>query len=205
MDIQKIIEMSDEKRRNVIIRRRIRRRPKRIERQRFSEKEMLNLLKESLCRSWRKWESQRKPEHPSVYDYRKTFGSWGQAVKKAYGDIDTGGKRDGAYYIKLVIEFDLWKHSQYVIAHKLRPDIVPSYRQLRKGWKSYRVLVEAAKRVSIKKILERYMSLYRRLGRKPTMDQCRQDGVQIDYAIRLLGSRERLDELINMVENHAKS
>jgi hypothetical protein len=146
------------------------------------------------------WAKVRKPDEPTVYEFRKAFGSWRNASLQAFPRVADGIQKDKEYLLKLVLQFDLWTYKDYILAHKSNPEVVPSYKYLRKKWESYRSLVELAKRSSLQKIMERYMVLWRKMGKKPTLEQCKNDGVQIDEAIRLVGSRDKLDELIVLME-----
>lgn len=199
LSLQEILGLPDEERRKLKIRR-IRRKVVRQVRRQTSPGEMLKILRDRSVRSSRKWMKVRFPSDPTIYDFRKEFGSWRKAVKLAFREVDSRIEMDAEYLVKLVIQFDLWTYDKYISVHKAQPEIVPSYEYLRKRWESYKSLVEFARRSALKSVVDRYFSLYRRLGKKPTMEQCRVDGVQLDEAIRLLGGRNNLNELIVMME-----
>ena len=164
----------------------------------LSREEMLVFLRERKIRSSRELLKIRKPDEPNVDDYRKEFGSWADAVYLAFGSISVS-EHDADYMLKVVSEFNLWTVKRFREARKIDPVSVPSWSEVKKEWGSYTNLIESARRMNLKKLLEEYRKLMRRLGRIPTLSDLKNNDVRMDEAIKFYGSKKEMDEFVLMM------
>ena len=176
-----------------------------------SREELLNYLREKQVRSSRDLISKRQPGEPAVYDYAKAFGSWRAAMETAFGKkIDIlAAEITPDYLIKCVLGFNLWTYEQYVNARRLRPEVIPSFAQVRKLFGSYSNLKYYAQRNSLRDVLQKYLDLRDQLGRWPTRQQCRRAGLDISRPIEHFGSRRKMNDFlrraIEMLDRHNAS
>ena len=82
------------------------------------------------------------------------------------------------------------------------PDVLPSKHRLLAEWGRWSTVKECAKRHSVKLLISEYIKLSRRLGRKPTLADCREDGLVIDKAVEFYKSKKALDEMVALMRRH---
>lgn len=196
---QEIAAMSDERRRRLQLGVRSGKH-RTVPRPDFSRNQLVAYLRVKGFRSSRALVKGRQAKEPDVYDYRKEFGSWAKAVEFIFGVtspvIESLQPDDVEYYGRLVVQFDLWTKQDWLAARKRMPEIIPSVHCVRRRFGPYRNLAEYARRLSLASAMNRYMVLTRRLGRCPTMEDCRRDEVDIDIAVRHFGSKKAMDDFI---------
>ena len=162
-----ILALPAEKRRKLKLGKK-RRRYRKENRPRRSKGELVAFLRENDFRSSRQLEAGRKPGEPNTNDFRKEFGSWQNALDSAFTDLQEV-RFTPEYMAKSVLEFGLWTCLKYLAARAARPDVIPSMYRVKQQWGYFSNLKEFAVRMSIAETLNRYITLYRKLGRIPTM------------------------------------
>lgn len=193
---EEIAAMSDDRRRRLRLKKyKIKPRPD------FSRGQLVEYLRLKGFRSSRELVKNRGVQEPDVYDYRKEFGSWSNAIKEIFGDFKQpeviSAPIDSVnYYGDLVIKFDLWRQSDYLAARKRMPEVIPSFYHVKRKFGRYSNLVEFSRRLSLVSALNRYMVLMRRLGHKPSMKECNDYNVDIEVAIKHYGGKKQLDNFI---------
>ena len=199
MTVEHLMALLPDERRKTRIRKRQRgpyeRRPSR------SRDELITFLCKNGVTSSRQLQSFRKPLEPTVYDFQKYFGAWSTAVAEAHGE-QLGRPEppsEPIYIIRAVIEFDLWSQKKYFDARAKRPDVIPSSNQVRKLFGKFSNLFALAERESLKKTFENYLSLQRRLGRRPTAQDIRQEGLDLTIARKIFGGKAQFDQFISSV------
>lgn len=165
----------------------------------FTRDELLAYVRSHNFRSVRKLEAGRKPGEPRAYDLIKEFGKWENAKTTAFG-MDINLAADAEYLPKSVLLFNLWTYRAYLAKRKMAPDVIPSMWQVRRKWGFYRNLVNAAIQISVKETMDAYKVLWRRYGRKPTIEEIREAGLYLDSAIKFYGSRKELDKAMEELE-----
>jgi hypothetical protein len=166
---------------------------KKQERKKISSDDMILYLKERKIKSWRMLEKTRRPEDPNVNDYRKEFGSWKQAIEAAYGK-ELNFKLDVEYTLKVVLQLGLWSVEKIQKARKNDPVVIPSWWMIKKQWGSYKNLLEAAKRLDLKGILDQYLRLARQLGRIPTLEDAKNSNLHLEEVMRFYGGKREMDD-----------
>ena len=195
-----IIKMPAEKRRRLNLGRK-KRTNKRCPRRRRSRDELIAYLRQNDIRSTRQLDARRQEGDPTVYDYRKEFGKWSQAVLVTFGPpLPSIGRFDAKYMADAVIEFGLWTQLSYRAVRKLRPDIIPSINFVYSEWGKWSNLTAYAKEVSMKAVLNSYLSFWRRLGRTPTVAECDEEGIKLETPIKHFGSKRKMDRLLSDLE-----
>ena len=163
----------------------------------FNQDELLERLRELGARSWRTFESARIDGDPTVDDYRKEFGSWQNAKDAAFGkDIIKVNQLDHEYICRTIIEFNLWTFRAYKKARARDPDIIPSMHRVLDEWGCWSNVKQLAREYSVKLVVSDYIKLWRRLGKKPSLSDCRDANVRIDEALRLYKKKRKLDEAV---------
>jgi hypothetical protein len=196
-----IIRMPAEKRRRLNLGSKKKRNYKRYPRRKRSREELIQYLKDNDVQSSRQLHKVRQDGDPIIYDYRKEFGKWSQALLAAHGPpLPSVGKFDAKYLASAVIEFGLWSKEKYQAKRMLRPDILPSMHFVRKEWGTFGNLKAYAKEVSMKQVLNRYLAFWRRLKRPPTLKECDSEGINLETPVKYFGSKREMDKLLAEME-----
>jgi hypothetical protein len=103
---------------------------------------------------------------------------------------------DPDYIAKIAVQFGAWNQSRYLALRRLRPDVIPSARQVRRVWGGFENLFFAARRMSVKRTLEEYLRIERRMGRLPTALECREAGLDLGPLKSIFGTKWDLDDLL---------
>jgi hypothetical protein len=201
MKAEEIILLTDGDRRKLTLKKRKRKRYNREKRPVRSRDELVAYLRDNGFKSTRQLLGGRSEGDPNVYDYLKEFKTWNAAKLAAFGPPGFAPEIDAEYVAKTVIQFGLWTYDKYRKARAKRPDIVPSYYEVRKRWGKFSNLIVYAEKVSMCATLESYRNFKRRLGAVPTMDQCRKEGVDLSVALEFFGSKKSVDAFVNQLES----
>lgn len=185
---------------------RLDKKPKRYAKERrgpFDHETLLRHLQEVRTKSWRKYQGARNHGDPTVYDYRKEFGSWRLACEAAFGkDPIEVSKLDHNYIFKTILDFNLWTLAEYECKRSKFPGVLPSKHRVLAEWGRWSTLKECAKRYSVKLVVDEYIKLWRRLGQKPKLADCRDVGLVIDKAIEFYKTKKELDEMVALMRRH---
>lgn len=194
MKVKKMWAMSDEERHRL----RLGDKPRQyvITKRKFTREQLLEYLRKNNFTSAGKLDRGRKPDEPSSNDCRKEFGNWENARAAAFGmrPMDFGPTAE--YVTKCVVQFSLWTADLYRAKRKEIPDVVPSLHFALKRWGRFSNLIGAAMKDSFKAEIDAYGRLWRRLGRAPTLEEARIDGVPLDKAIAYYNGKHELDKLM---------
>lgn len=156
---------------------------------------MLKFLRDRRLRSSWVLIKTRKPTDPTLNDFRRQFGSWREAVRLAFGS-DLAVDKNSEYMIKAIYEMNLWSVARFRAARKSDPVVIPSWRQVVNGWGSYRNMFEWARRKHLRKLLEEYRVLIRKLGHVPSHDEIRAANLRMDEAIEFYGTKKEMDDFV---------
>lgn len=163
----------------------------------FAKKELSEYLLKTGYRTRDALREGRGPDDPSDEDYRKVYGSWTEAVREIFNVKEAADKR---YIVQSVVEFGLWRRDDYRKARTSRPDIFPSMSVVCKEFGSWSALKEVAAAFSLRKTLQLYITLKERLGRRPTVEDCRREGLVLDSALKIYGGKRGLDKFVESME-----
>lgn len=170
---------------------------RKLERPERTKEQLAEYLRKSGFRTRDQLRAGRHEGDPTDDDYRQAYGTWTNAVKEVFNIKPV----DREYVIKSVIEFNLWRRDDYRIARKNRPDIFPSERVVIESFGGWRALKKMAAAMSLRKTIDRYLALKIKLGKKPTIIDCEVEGVIIDAAIKVYGSKNEFDKFIESLED----
>jgi len=177
---------------------------RKIDRPKRTEDELVAYLRDNNIRSSRQLEKVRKDGDPILSDYRLAFPKWSDAMAKAFGRSEAcNPSQDPEYMAKLLVQFQITTIGHYVRARRLRPDIVPSYGVVRRKWGGFKGLKLLLRRYSTLTIFDSYLSLSRRLGRRPSIGECRDHGIHFEKVMEIFGSKKKLDEFLDGLEKRA--
>lgn len=177
---------------------------KREKRRKLSRDELLDYLRRNDFRSSRKLTAGRKPGDPTVADYRREFGQWSVACEKAFGAKPFSHEITHEYLVKVVVQFGLWTREKYEAAHKERPEIVPTYVSVIREFGEWSTLIHFAERYDARHMMEMYMRLSRKIGRNPTVGECREQGIDKRKLEKLFGGKEYFRQNVEMMLHHEK-
>jgi len=166
------------------------------EKRSFSKEELLAFLKSRMYRTRSALRDGRVAGEPRCYDYEKAFGTWTEAVKEAFDIKEKDKSKEAEYMIESVIKFKLWTYRKYIAARMYAPDVVRSYYAVRKEWGDYANLKWAARTLSMEKLLDDYLKLARRMGRIPSIPECKARGLDMTKAVNHFGSKKKMDECL---------
>lgn len=189
--------MSDEQRRRL----RIGEKPRQYvveARRHFTREQLLEYLIKNKFTSRLKLIKGRKVGEPKAYDYCKEFGNWENARATAFGIKPMDFGFNSEFLTKSVVEFNLWTANAYRKKRKLFPDVLPPLYKVLKKWHTYKMMVASARQLSLKATLEAYRKLQRRLGRIPTTEEARLDGIPLDDAIAYYDGKYKLDMVMSI-------
>jgi hypothetical protein len=172
---------------------------RRLPRPRRTRDELLRYLRSTGFDSVRKLDAGRGKGDPTPYDYRREFGSWGEAKELAFGKKVTP-ELTLKYVALAIIQFGLWTREKYRMARRNRPDVLPSTYLVEKVCGSFSRVARVARCMSMRETLNAYMALGRRLGRIPSLKDCRRDGLSISEAVEFFGGKRELDDFIVRLE-----
>jgi hypothetical protein len=201
LSLQDTFNLPDSKRRTVKLVYKPRGRYRKEIRPKFTQDELVSFVRERNVRAIRQIEKVRKQGDPTVSDFRRAFKKWRDVLCIAYGwnePLDV--VRDPEYLAKVVIQLGITTVEGYIEAHRKRPDIVPSYRHLIQKWGGFRRLKEITRRYSLALLLNDYLVLKRRLGRHPTLEECKFANVNLEKGLEFFGKKERIDEFLDSME-----
>ncbi len=165
-----------------------------------SRKELATYIRENEFRSRSQLLKGRTGNDPVPYDYVKEYGSWTNAMNAIWHDERT--KFDRRYIVRAIVEFGLWSRSDYRKARAERPDILPSEYAVEREFGSWGIMKEIAAGMSLKETLVSYIELKHRLGRIPTIDECRRAGLILEKALKLYGGKKGLDKFVKVMEEN---
>jgi hypothetical protein len=193
-------------------RKRLGRKPiSREKRPELTKDELVNFLLKNKIKSANKLRKIRKAGDPKVYDYVLAFDSWKNARQAAYGTMSDWISKpisSDEELIRLVLENNIRTSTQYKQKQKERPDIYPSIKKIFVRWGRWSAFKHHVQSYSIKRTIEEYMKLSRRLRRIPTSVDCRQENLVLDKAIATLGEGKKhlLDKFVfhQLMENEIK-
>ena len=168
----------------------------------YSEEDLIDFMRKRNVKTIGQLKK-AKGRKPSIYAFRKVFGSWSEAKKTAFGeeiDILGGPPGDLGYIIKVINDYKVTGVSKYIKLRKDNPSIFPSSYHLYKfgGFKKIKKISEL---YSVGDHLEAYAKLKRKLNRIPTPEECRREHIVIDELLSFFGSRRKLNDFLDSVEN----
>lgn len=178
---------------------RLRRRPRKYHpkgRPKRSRDELIDYLRQNKVYSLYRLDIIWTLGAPVRYDYEKEFGDWNAARDAAFGPNVLQKLKavfNADYIVNGMLEFRITNRKKYLEMHKLYPEVFPSMRGVYKEFRSFADLKECARRKRLRGIIDEYMKLYRKKGRKPLWEECRREGVNIDLLVDALGEWEDVE------------
>lgn len=172
----------------------------RIKRPERSKEELAQYVRENDFHSKGQLLKGRAGNDPLPYDYAKAYGSWTRAMKEIWHDFKEP-EFDRRYVIQSVIEFGLWTRKDYEKVRMARKDVLPSVYVIRREFGGWGIMKEIAAGFSLRTTLIAYVKLKKRLGRKPTLNDCRREGVILETALKLYGGKKGLDAFVETMED----
>ena len=199
---QDIFNLPDRKRRSFHYSPYRRGKYRKIDRPKRSNDELVAYLRDNNVHTSRQLERCRRGNDPTLSDYRLAFNKWSDATTLAFGRVEKiNPSNDPEYMAKLLVQFQITSVRRYWEARRLRPDIVPSYRVVRRKWGGFKGLKFLLRRYSMVAIFNAYLSLRRRFGRYPTLNECKAKGIHFDKVMELFGSKRKLDAFLDGMEH----
>ena len=194
--VDKLLRLSSKELRRWSSKRKGRGKYERRERPKRSKEQLAEYLKKNKFKTRDQLRAGRREGDPTDVDYCAAYGSWRAASREIF-DIKP---LDREYVIKAIIEFGLWSRDSYKEARRKRPDVFPSLYAVLREFGEWGILREVASAMSLRKTLQAYMELKRRIGKRPTREECRMAGVIIDEAIKMYGSKSAFDKFVESME-----
>jgi len=191
-----ILALSDESRKRLRLRR-CRRGRQREKRERLTREGLIGYLRDNGFNSSRKLSDGRNPGEPTVSDCRREFGSWQKAKDAAFAK-DFRPDVTANYLMKTVLFYGIETYDEYIAKREELPEIVPSFRSVRKYFDTWGNLKECADRKSLQEILEKYRRLVRTFGRFPSVKDVERKGkITIKEAMAHFdGDKKKLDAFV---------
>ena len=177
-----------------------RRRGRREKRPSRTPTELVRYLIEKEIRTTGQLRQRRQPGDPTVYDCLKAFGSWKECQIAAFGrplPFTAPAKPSAEYLVNTVLQLDIWKRKDWCEARKKNPTLIPSISQVRRVFHGrFSNLIVAAERMSLRKTLERYLVLARRLDRVPTTVECKRHDIDLGPLAAIYANKREFDDTL---------
>jgi hypothetical protein len=171
---------------------------------RFSRKDLVDVLRDNDIRSTYKLKKVWKPGDPKVYNYYKEFGSWDNVRLEVWGDLDVIGAApmdDPEYHIRVVRDWGLYSARAYRAARKKAPTVVPSMKKILTHWGAFSKLVEVSIRTSTKGHVTALIKLCEKMGCIPSAKDCRDAFIDLESILVEFGSIKALKQFLALVNN----
>jgi len=198
--IERLLSLSPDELNRIPKRRRNSRRRRR-ERPERTKEQLADYLREKGFKTRDQLRAGRREGDPTDTDYRRVWGSWTEAVKEIWGR-----PIDRAFVAKGVIQFELWTTRAYQakrkeLQEKQLTDILPSLRAVYREFGSWSALKRIARAMSLEKVLDDYIALKRKLGRRPKVEECAAAGIVLEKALEIYRTKRAFDMFIDDLEN----
>jgi len=168
-----------------------------------SQTDLINYLIEHDIHTTGQLNKKRQHGDPTLYDFIKAFNSWKESQILAFGPpppFKAPEKPSPEYLIKCCRDYNLWRRRDWHEARRKNPEIIPSINQCRRIFNGrFGNLTWAAEKVSVKRTVERCMSLTRRLGHIPSALECRQYDVDLDPLRSVYHSKRGVNEFLKLL------
>lgn len=163
----------------------------------FSKDEIVNFLKRNSIKLQSTIFLYRNDyQCPSISQVVYTFGSWENAMNYVWGRSDfVEPEATIEYLTNLVCKFELWNASKYLKERRKNPDLVPPYNHILKKWVSYNKLIAEIRSKNLWVETNIYISLWRNRDKKPTINECKKNNINLEGLVRFYGSKAELDWL----------
>jgi len=161
----------------------------------LSPEELLTYLRDHQIHSQSGLAKARGNTDPMLYDYRKVFGSWSEALRQAHGS-EMAVDMKGEYVEQAVFDLGLWTVDKFRAARKVDPVSIPSWRVIKREWGGYRNLFECARRKHLKYLMGEYRKLYRKIGHVPTLDEIREANLRMETVMDFYGGKKEMDDFV---------
>jgi hypothetical protein len=141
----------------------------------------------------------RKNDDPILFDFR-IIGNWATVKEQAFGKpspFDLPKRPTVNYIINSIADMDLWTREAYEKKRAVNPDLIVSPYWIRTLFGSWDKARWSAEQISMKGCLARWMTVYRRLGRVPTMAELDQYGVSLEPLKRVHKTKTDLNDFLN--------
>jgi hypothetical protein len=194
--IERLLSLSPDELNRIPKRRRNSRRRRR-ERPERTKEQLADYLREKGFKTRDQLRNGRDEGDPTDTDYRREWGSWTAAVKEVWGK-----PIDRAFVAKGLIQFELWTARAYQAKRKERPysEILPSLRAINKEFGSWSALKRIARAMSLGKVLDDYIALKKKLGRRPKLEDCKAAGIVLEKALEIHRTKRAFDMFIDDLE-----
>jgi hypothetical protein len=159
----------------------------------LSRDELIDYLRRNSIRSSRVLEKLRKDGDPTLYDFRKEFKTWQEAEEVAFGKEPFKPEIDAEFVLKAAVLYDVWTYRAYREARKLHPEMFPSVAFVYRKFTGFKEFVVFARGFSLQRTVDDYRALWRKLGRRPLIEDCKTAGLLMDMPMKVFGSKAALD------------
>lgn len=163
-----------------------------------SPDELIDYLRQNKIHSVRQLRKLRKPDDPHLNDYR-VIGNWAKVKEQAFGKhspFDLPQRPTVNYIINSIADMDLWTREAYEKKRNEYPDLIVSPYWIRHLFGSWDKAKYFAEQGSIRRFLESWLRVYRRLGKTPTMAELDQYGISLEPLKRVHKTRAELNDFL---------
>lgn len=149
---------------------------------------------------------------PSLFCLEKNYARWGRIKKEIFTQEELHkfflltrnkeNKKKKKYdtnKLFLTLQFlDIKTQKDLIKARKAFPDLVPCQRTIYNYFGGYKVIKKMLNLRNLKSIIEKYIiCCYRFKVKRITPYHCRRNEIDIDWAVKTLGSKKKFYELVN--------
>ena len=149
----------------------------------------------------------RAKDDPIPWDFRKEFGSWSKAVEAVWGvppsDPFSVKRPTHHYLVQCCTDLNLWRREDWLAARQRDPAVVPSIWWVRRLWGCFDNLRWQAEKVTFKIMIEGYARLQMKLGRSPTRDELRAEGIQMESMHEIFDDKHDMDRVLKSLPRTA--
>jgi len=165
-------------------------------RKRYAADELVDHLRRGSIRSTRVLERLRRSGDPTTYDFRREFGSWRKAVEAAFGKSPFLPTVDLKYVLRSAVLYNVRTYRDYIGVRRSKPEVFPSIRFVRKEFSSFAKFALCVRGESLERTAEDYGVLWRKLGRRPLVEDCKTAGIMLDMPMKVFQSKAKFDDFV---------
>lgn len=166
----------------------------------WTKDELIEYVKENNITSVRELQRARRRGDPSLYYYKKLFGSWFNFKKEVFGlkEKPLPPPTNPEYLISVALTFNLYIIEDYKKMSKKFPEIVPPKCYIFKHFGTWSNFKSIVRRSGFKNLIKDLMDFRRENNKWPTSFECKKMKIDLKALIEFYGSKADMESLLEM-------
>ena len=158
----------------------------------YTKEELIKYVQDNFIYTLSKFDklgltNNNAPSRHYVYKY---FGSWTNLRKTLYGSKGLLVFNEPERVVSACAEYEILRWRKYLKYRAKEPKLFPSWGVVCRQFGSWHNLRRMIMGRMEKSIISRYHSLALKLGKKPNLEECRKNGVEVDYLFTKISKKD---------------